>query len=68
MARQVTHDEGPFRVEHGRRIYLAKFITGAGPNDTVVFVNGDPLDCRRENLKVVPGPRVARPGKGRGRR
>lgn len=54
-------------------ITLAHVIAGAGPTDAVRHLNGDTLDCTRENLEVVPrrglmpiepntGRRVPKPG------
>ncbi len=35
--------------------HLARWMVGAGPGDTVVFVNGDTLDLRRNNLRLLRG-------------
>ena len=34
-------------------LYLHRLILGAGAGDIVDHVNGDPLDCRKENLRIV---------------
>lgn len=49
----VTHEAGPHTLTGGRTLYLAKFLTSAKPDESVVYVNGDPLDNRRANLRVV---------------
>lgn len=51
---QVTHEQGPKTKINGITVYMAKFITGAKDHETVIYLNGDPLDNRRANLKVVP--------------
>lgn len=33
--------------------YLHRVVAGAGPGEIVDHRNGDPLDCRRENLRIV---------------
>lgn len=40
----------------GCRLYysLARLIVGAAPDQKVIFVNGNVLDFRRENLHVAP--------------
>jgi hypothetical protein len=37
----------------------APYIYGAGPGERVVFINGDRLDLRVANLRLVPVPRKA---------
>jgi hypothetical protein len=44
-------------ADHGksRKYYLAReLLRVEEPGLAVLFLNGDPLDCRRENLAVVP--------------
>lgn len=55
----------PFRVDRnvvlttettatGRhRVHLSRLIMGAKSGEAVIHLNMDPLDCRRENLRVV---------------
>lgn len=43
-------------LRDGRRtetIYLHRLVMGAGSNDVVDHINGNPLDCRKENLRFV---------------
>lgn len=49
----ATHEAGPWRQDGERKVYMAKEITGAKDGESVVYLNGDPLDNRRENLRVV---------------
>lgn len=50
----VTHEAGPYtHSETGDVVYMAKFITSAKPDEVVIYLNGDPLDNQRENLKVM---------------
>jgi hypothetical protein len=46
-----------FRVERDprRTVYLAREVLGleVGERKRVVFANGDPLDCRRQNLRTI---------------
>ncbi len=39
------------------RIGLHRFVSDAGPGETVTFLNDDRFDFRRENLSVGPGAR-----------
>lgn len=42
------------RTGRGRRkLYLHRLVMGAGDGQTVDHINGDPLDCRKENLRIV---------------
>lgn len=54
----VTHEAGPYSDDTGERVYLAKFVAGAGPDESVIFIDGNPLDCRRENLAIAPNEYV----------
>jgi hypothetical protein len=36
-----------------RKIYLHRFIIDAPPDRRVRIVNGDGLDCRRSNLRII---------------
>ena len=46
------------RKQGGKRVWLAYDVLGLTPEDTkeqraaITFLNGDRLDCRRENLQV----------------
>lgn len=35
-------------------LYLSRHIMGAGADERVQYVNGDCMDLRRKNLRVVP--------------
>ncbi len=37
----------------GRRVYLHRFILGAGKGQVVDHINRDGLDCRRANLRIT---------------
>lgn len=50
----TTHEDGPYCIEpDGRRLFMAKAFTKAADDETVIYLNGDPLDNRRANLRVV---------------
>lgn len=36
------------------RHYLHRLVTGVGPSARIKFVDGNRLNCRRDNLLVVP--------------
>jgi hypothetical protein len=46
--------------ETGKTILLKHFALDllSAPKPKVIYKNGDPLDCRRENLEVVPAKTV----------
>ena len=52
MTKKKTSDEYmAFRYgADGRIIYLDRFIMNAKDDEIVVHLNGDELDCRRENM------------------
>lgn len=68
--KQVRHEETDLEVvavgddgkpkldEHGQPIKLARLIMGLAGDDPreVEYLNGDPLDCRRANLRIVNPP------------
>jgi hypothetical protein len=59
FTRKKARDEGPCFVamttEAGETVYLHRLVTGSDPETTdVVFLNGNTLDCRRDNLRVIP--------------
>jgi hypothetical protein len=37
---------------HGRIIYLDRWIMNAKDDEVVIHLNGDELDCRRENMRL----------------
>lgn len=52
-----AHESGPglfyaMRDKSGRKVYLHREILAAAPGVAVDHVNGDRLDCRRENLRL----------------
>lgn len=48
IAREAQEDA---RVQ---RVSLSRLITGAKRGEVVVYLNGNPLDLRRRNLRVLP--------------
>ena len=53
--RIFTHEDGPCAVsDDGQIMYLAKVITNALPWQTVIYLDGDPLNNQDNNLLVVP--------------
>ena|GEM_PF-4688758 len=67
----VGDDGKPKLDEHGQPIKLARLIMGLAGDDPreVEYLNGDPLDCRRANLRIVNrflrGPAVRSDPRGR---
>lgn len=35
-----------------RKVYLHRMVANAGFGDRIEFINGNTLDCRRENLRM----------------
>jgi hypothetical protein len=54
MTKKKTSDEYiAFRYgPDGRIIYLDRWIMKAKDDEIVVHLNGDELDCRRENMRL----------------
>ncbi len=47
----IPHDEtGPYNPDI---VYMHRFIMNAQPGDLVLHLNGDKLDNRRSNLKLI---------------
>jgi len=42
------------RDENGKEIFLHDLIMQTPPNMHVVFLNGDTLDLRRQNMRLAP--------------
>ena len=52
--RIFTHEDGPYVVaENGEIKFLAKLLTNAEPWQTVIYLDGDPLNNQRHNLLVI---------------
>jgi hypothetical protein len=53
----VPYKEGAFTVlKDGRFVYMDHLIMNAQEGEEVIHRDGDPYNCMRENLILVPSP------------
>jgi HNH endonuclease len=44
---------GPYAEIDGRTVYMADLLMKPAADEVVIYVNGNPLDNRRANLRIV---------------